>query len=316
MAALSIIIVSWNTRELLRRCLDSVVNTQGTHTAEVIVVDNGSGDGSQEMLQSEYPWITLVQNAVNVGFARANNQGSARATAPLLLLLNSDAALRPGALETVVAAMNEHAEIGIAGLCLLNDDGTLQPSGKRLPTLWSTLIALSPLPESWRIAYDRRHNARDFDQLAFVGEVSAAAMAIRRDLYVALGGFDESFYFFGEDVDLCWRAAKHGYKVVYLPTAQAVHSWGGARARTPSVRQGLLSQRAQYHLIERHRPAWEARILRAYLILFTLVRAARTATHLASHSEAAAHTTVNLYLGELSWLMAKSWKNRHEQHSK
>lgn len=303
---LSVIIVNWNTRDLLRRCLDSLSPTptdSSVPSLQIIVVDNASRDGSEAMLRRAYPAVTLIENTTNVGFARANNQGAAHAAAPLLLLLNSDAAVRPGALAALVDTMRHQPRAGIIGLQLLNDDGTLQPSGKRLPSLLSTIIGVSPLPRAWRVAYDLRRNRRDFSQPAEVGEVSAAAMAVRRDLYQLLGGFDEGFYFFGEDVDLCWRAGERGYAILYLPTAQAIHSWGGARARTPSIRQGLLSQRAQYRLMRRHATAWQVALLRAYLIVFTLARLLRAVGRARTAATPRHHAIAHLYARELLWLL-------------
>ncbi len=297
MPDISVIVVNWNTRDLLRRCLDSVLE-DGRREAlevEVVVVDNGSRDGSQEMVQSNFPGAILLQNAQNAGFARANNQGAALATAPLLLLLNSDAALQPGALGALLAFMRERPEVAIAGLQLLNDDLTLQPSGRRFPSLAATLIALLPLPMNWRREVEQRHEARDYSQEEEVDEVSGAAMAIRRDRFQQLEGFDEHFFFFGEDIDLCWRARKAGYAVAYLPRAQAIHTWGSARARTPSIRQGLLSQVAQLMLFERHKPAWQAVALRAALVALTAARLGKALVRLAQEDTATAHTNAHLY---------------------
>jgi GT2 family glycosyltransferase len=302
-AGLTVIIVNWNTRDLLRRCLDSLQADAGPLVLQVIVVDNGSRDGSQKLLRSAYPWVTRIENTANVGFARANNQGAALACAPLLLLLNSDAAMVPGGLWTAVHVMHEHPTVGVAGLQLLNDDRTLQPSGKRFPTLLSTIVGLLPVPEQWRGAYDRRRNARDYARIASVDEVSAAAMVVRRDLFHAVGGFDESFHFFGEDIDLCWRIRKAGYEVAYLPSAQAVHSWGGARARTPSIRQGLLSQRAQYLLLQRHKLAWQATLLHGFLIGFTAARLVRAIAQILWCQAPVPCSIAHLYARELLWLL-------------
>jgi GT2 family glycosyltransferase len=302
-AGLTVIIVNWNTRDLLRRCLDSLQADAGPLVLQVIVVDNGSRDGSQKLLRSAYPWVTRIENTANVGFARANNQGAALACAPLLLLLNSDAAMVPGGLWTAVHVMHEHPTVGVAGLQLLNDDRTLQPSGKRFPTLLSTIVGLLPVPEQWRGAYDRRRNARDYARMASVDEVSAAAMVVRRDLFHALGGFDESFHFFGEDIDLCWRARKAGYAVVYLPSAQVIHWWGGARTRTPSIRQGLLSQRAQYMLLQRHKPAWQVALLHGFLIGFTAARLVRAVAQILRRHAPVPCSIAHLYARELLWLL-------------
>lgn len=307
-AELSVIIVNWNTRELLRRCLDSLAADAGTHALETIVVDNGSRDGSREMLRAEYPGVVLIENAHNAGFARANNQGAERASAPLLLLLNSDAAVLPGALASALMVMRAHPHVGIAGLRLLNDDRTLQPSGKRFPTLASTIVGLLPVPERWRHAYDAWRNRRDdagAEGLSYVDEVSGAAMVVHRALFRDLGGFDPAFYFFGEDVDLCWRAHERGHAVAYLPSARVIHSWGGARRSTPTVRQGLLSQRAQLLLIRRHRPAWHYAVLRLFVIALTALRAARAAWRALRRPDPSTNAIANLYTREFKRLLQR-----------
>lgn len=302
MPDVSAVIVNWNTRDLLCRCLDSLAGAEDGLHLQVIVVDNASSDGSQEIVRMEYPWVTLLVNSINAGFARANNQGATLADAPLLLLVNSDTTLQPGALSAAAAYMRDHPGVAIAGLQLLNDDLTLQPSGKRFPTLFSTIMGLLPIPERWRVAYDRHRNARDYARTTEVDEVSGAALIVRRDVFAALGGFDEGFYFFGEDIDLCWRAVEDGWRVAYLPQAQAIHSWGGARKRTPSIRQGLMSQRAQYRLLQRHRPQWQAAMLRCFLITLTAARLLRAIVCLGGADTREMHMRAHLYAHELVWL--------------
>jgi len=303
-SALTVIIVNWNTAAMLRRCLDSIraETVANMVQLEVIVVDNGSSDGSQTMLRQEYPEVIVLQNATNVGFARANNQGATRASAPVLLLLNSDAALCSGATSAVLSYLHEQPAIGIVGLQLLNDDGTLQRSGKRFPTLLTTTIALLPLPEAWRHAYDARRNRRDYGSIAVVDEVSGAAMAVRTALFQRLSGFDERFYFLGEDVDLCIRAACAGSRVAYLPAAKALHSWGSARSKTPLLRQGLLSQRAYLLLLLRHKPRWQGELLRLLLILLTTLRLLRALLQLWRHPSPVARQRTHLCAREIQWL--------------
>lgn len=295
---LSVIVVNWNTRLLSRRCLDSLRAHAEGLALDVIVVDNASSDGSQQMLCDDYPWVALTENDHNVGFARANNVGAARASAPLLLLLNSDAAVLPGTLRAAVAYMDAHPRVVIAGLRLLNDDLTPQPSGRELPSLLSTIVGLLPVPVDWRIAYDRRRNRRDDAVDGTVGEVSGAAMVVRRDVFQRLGGFDERYYFFGEDIDLCWRARETGGDVAYIAAARAIHTWGGARGRTPSLRQALLSQRAQYLLLRRHAPVWQAEVLRIFLVALTVARLARL-TRVWGRSR----RDVHLLTRELIWIL-------------
>lgn len=300
---LSVIIVNWNTRDLLRRCLDSLAADAGGLKLQVIVVDNGSRDDSQSMLHAEYPDVLLIENALNAGFARANNQGAAVATARLLLLLNSDAAVLPGALQAACAFMDANPSAGIAGFQLLNDDGSLQAPGETFPTLISTIVSLLPLPVSWRARYEQNRSSRDYSQTAYVDTVYGAALLIRRDLFARLGGFDERFYFTGEEIDLCWRARESGYEIAYLPSAQAIHSVGGSTKHMPSIRHGLLTQRGRYMLLQGHVPRWQVAILYGYLVLFTAARLCRWSLRALRHGNLANRTTAHLYARELLWLL-------------
>jgi GT2 family glycosyltransferase len=300
---LSVIIVNWNTRELLRRCLDSLIATSGDLRLQLIVVDNGSRDGSQTMLRSEYPDVLLIENAMNAGFARANNQGAAVATAPLLLLLNSDAAVLPTALQAATSYMEANPSVGIVGCQLLNDDRSLQAPGETFPTLISTIVSMLPLPVAWRARYEQNRSSRDYSLTAFVDTVYGAALLIRRNLFAALGGFDERFYFTGEEIDLCWRARKSGYDIAYLPSAQAIHSVGGSIKRMPSIRHGLLTQRGRYMLLQRQAPRWQVAVLYGYLVVFTAARLLRWSLRVLRHGNRANRTTAYLYARELLWLL-------------
>ncbi len=276
---LSVIIVNWNTRDLLRRCLDSLAADAGGLKLQVIVVDNGSRDDSQSMLHAEYPDVLLIENALNAGFARANNQGAA------------------------CAFMDANPSVGIAGFQLLNDDGSLQAPGETFPTLISTIVSLLPLPVSWRARYEQNRSSRDYSQTAYVDTVYGAALLIRRDLFARLGGFDERFYFTGEEIDLCWRARESGYESAYLPSAQAIHSVGGSTKHMPSIRHGLLTQRGRYMLLQGHVPRWQVAILYGYLVLFTAARLCRWSLRALRHGNLANRTTAHLYARELLWLL-------------
>jgi GT2 family glycosyltransferase len=139
--------------------------------------------------------------------------------------------------------------------------------------------------------------------VTYIDAVSGAALMVRRQLFEELGGFDERFHFFCEDIDLCWRAKDSGCAVAYLPSAEVVHSWGAARSCTPRIRQGLLSQRAQYLLLQCHKPAWQAMVLRSYLIALTIARLARAAARASRCPTPATHVNAHLYARELLWLL-------------
>jgi hypothetical protein len=228
---LSIIIISYNTCKLLDDCVSSIYCKPSWLSLEVIVVDNASSDGSPDMVASKWPLVILIRNTANQGFAKANNQALAICRGRLALLLNSDTQVRGNALEVMVTFLDSHSQVGILGPQLLNADGTLQPSGNRMPSLLNQIWWSLPLhrifgAEPWRSRYLDR--GRDYNQLVEVDEVSGAALLVRREVWKSIGVLDEEYFFYFEDIDFCMRAKKAGWCVIYLPEAQVMHHWGAS----------------------------------------------------------------------------------------
>jgi N-acetylglucosaminyl-diphospho-decaprenol L-rhamnosyltransferase len=228
----SVVVVNWNTKELLDRCLISLETERSRAAIELIAVDNGSTDGSRELVAADFPLVKLIANADNRGFAAANNQGIAEAAGRYVFLLNSDTEVVPGSLRALVDFADAHPRAGIVGPQLLNFDGSLQPSGGRFPTPLSTLAELFGVAGlAGRPRYGTR---RDYSLPAVVDEVSGAAMLVRATVLRELGGLDEDFGWGYEDVDLCRRATAAGWTVNYLPTARVRHEWGASRRLAPA----------------------------------------------------------------------------------
>jgi len=228
----AVVIVSYNTRdELLRalRSLDAV-----TVPLEVVVVDNASADGSPEAVAAAFPRVRVIRNAVNAGFGAACNQGQAATTAPFVLYLNSDAELRAGCLETLLALMHAHRGLGAVGPRTVEDDGAVQVSFGP---------ALTPLRE-WRqrrlVRGVKRRRPGALRAAAAEASfphqptwVSASCLLARRTALLAVGGFDEGFFLYEEDVDLCLRLRQAGWEILFTPAAEAVHHLGRSVAREP-----------------------------------------------------------------------------------
>jgi N-acetylglucosaminyl-diphospho-decaprenol L-rhamnosyltransferase len=246
---LSVLIVSWNTSELLARCLTALAAEPGAVAVEVIVVDNGSTDGSGEMVASDFAAIKLIANPDNRGFAAANNQGITVAKGRYICLLNSDTAVEPGSLRSLLDFADANPEAGILGPQLLNPDGSLQPSGGHFPTPLSTVAELLGLDRlTGRPRYGTRRN---YSQPALVDEVSGAALLIRATLLRELGGLDESFAWGYEDVDLCRRAKAAGWSTYYVPAARVRHEWGASRRLAPAATV-LSAIRGRRHYFRKH----------------------------------------------------------------
>ncbi|MCB0254170.1 MAG: glycosyltransferase family 2 protein [Anaerolineae bacterium] len=229
---LSIIIVNWNTCDLLRQCLTSVQDNFRARehlNIETLVVDNASNDDSRAMVQEYFPWVQLIENAENVGFAQANNQGMKRAEGEFLLLLNSDTCLLPGALQAMLAFIAAHPPVGACGARLLNADGSLQPSCQPM---------LTPEREFWRLSFldmllpraTYRMASWPVDQPRQVEIIKGACLLLRRAALDQIGWLDEAYFMYTEEVDLCYRLAQAGWELWWVPQAQVIH-YGAASSK-------------------------------------------------------------------------------------
>ena len=230
---LSVVIPSWNTRELLAACLAALFAADLPAT-EVIIVDNGSADGSADMVAERYPDVQLVRNAENRGFAGGCNQGMERARGKYVLLLNSDTEVARDAIARLIAWCDAHPEYAAAAPLLHHPDGRVQPSLKRFPTLATALWFSTPL-ERWfpNNRELKRYFMLDADQerSADVDQPPAACLLVRRDVLTEVGHFDESLWLFYNDVDLSKRMARAGYKTRYVAEARVLHHEGASTSK-------------------------------------------------------------------------------------
>jgi len=253
---LAIIIVSWNCSDALADCLRSLAD--GAREAddmlsyETAVVDNRSADDTVERLRREFPDVRIIANDKNVGFAAANNQGIEATTGRHVLLLNPDTIVAPGALVTLVRALEADATIGCLGPMLLNADGSLQPSVRQLPTVAAFCHRYTPLRmlKVCKGAY-ARYKMRDFDydRAADAPSLVGAAMCMPRRILQQVGLMDERFFLYFEETDLCRRIAEAGHRVCYTPVAQITHigNVSGIQS-TPALlyRRSMLKYVAKY----------------------------------------------------------------------
>jgi len=225
---LSIIIVSWNVRDLLIRCLRSIPSAAHELKYEIIVVDNASTDGSGELAE-HFPAVRWIQNERNVGFTRANNQGLTLARGRHICFLNPDTVAQPRALETLVHYLDTHPHVGIVGPQLRYADGTLQLSRYRFPTLMAALMESTPIAWAWPDnPWVRHYHYADCppDRTHAVDWLNGACLVVRRQVIEQVGSFDEGFFMYSEELDLCRRAGDAGWKVVYIPDALVTHHEG------------------------------------------------------------------------------------------
>jgi GT2 family glycosyltransferase len=229
----SVVVVSFNTRDLLRECLRDLHGQQGV-SFETLVVDNASRDASADMVAAEFPTVHLIRQTVNLGFAGANNVAFPLARGRYLALLNSDAFLKPGALARAVGLMDANPRTGAAGGRLEGRDGSWQPAARMFPSLLNDFLILSGLAARYpRSRFFGRpdHTWRDPFEAAPVDWVPGAFLMIRADALVEIGYFDERFFLYYEEVDLCRRLHAAGYEVSYWPEIVVVHL-GGESSKT------------------------------------------------------------------------------------
>lgn len=247
---LSIIIVNWNTRDLLSACLYSIALHPPPGAYELIVVDNASEDGSQDMVRRCFPESTLLVNNVNRGFASANNLAIRHSTGRYVLLLNPDTIILPGTFAGLIATLDQTPEAGAVGATLLNPDGSLQVSSYPAPTVWREAWRLFHLDRFRPVAiYPPEHWKREtsFE----VDTVQGACVLLRRDALEEVGLLDEGFFMYSEEVDLCFRLRQGGWEILWTPTARVVH-FGGQSTQLMASEMFLQLYRAKVQYVRKH----------------------------------------------------------------
>jgi hypothetical protein len=263
----SLITVNWNTRDLLLKSLEALLATAEGLNVEIVVVDNGSRDGSAEAVKEAFPQVTVIANKKNLGFARAVNQALARAHAPYIVIFNTDIIFTAGALANMLAYVKENADVGLVGANLLNEDGTPQNSFAPFPGLCTELLNKGMLrllfPEKYATKASE-DEARDVDSLV------GACMLVERGALEKVGGLDERYFFYLEETDWAKRMKESGYRVVHLGRAKVYHLQGKSAKSFPA-RSRIEYYRSRYLYFQK----WHGRpvnmVLEAGLILRLLL---------------------------------------------
>lgn len=248
---LSVIIVNWNTRDLLRRCLQSLYENASVTETEIIVIDNASSDGSVEMVRDELPGVGLIANSDNRGYAEGNNIGFEAAKGDLLLLLNPDTEIKSGAIDAMIECMGHHPDAAAVAGKLVYPDGRAQSSCRGFPEPRSIMfdyLRLSRLfPES-RLFGAYRMTWFDYASEAEVDQPMASCMLVPRKALDDIGVFDPDFPIFFNDVDWCYRAKQMGWKIFFTPDAEIVHHVGGStrQVKPAMVRESHISLKRFY----------------------------------------------------------------------
>lgn len=245
MIDISIIIVSYNTKDFLEKCLQSVYIHKPEHFSfEIIVVDNASSDGTSEAISNEKINYTFIQNKTNVGFSKANNIGIKKATGRYILFLNSDTEVRENTLETMICFMDKHKDAGAATCKVVMPNGKLDDASHRgFPTPWNAFCYFSGLAKLFpkSMVFNGYNFAwKDLHKMHTIDAVAGAFMMVRREAGEQVGWWDEDYFFYGEDLDFCYMLQQKGWKIYYVPTIDILH-YKGVSGGIKGVSKGITT---------------------------------------------------------------------------
>jgi GT2 family glycosyltransferase len=263
---MSIVLVCWNNKAYLDPCLKSLYEGGVTCKFDVIVVDNGSTDGSQAMLREKYPEVMIIENGRNVGLSKASNQGIEATRGKYVLLLNNDTIVNGKALNAMVEFLDSHPEAGAVGGKLLNEDGSFQGGYAKFSTLPEELLIASGLGDRIWPGYPSHF---DSDRIIPVGWLSSACLLLRRSALDKVGLLDESYFIYGDEADLQYRLNRAGFKVYYIPTATTIHFGGRSMNRW---KRRKMVYRGKLLFYQKNYGWFSAFILRLFFGLISVVK--------------------------------------------
>lgn len=263
-ADLCIIIVNWNTKEFIIRCLEDLRSVAINNSLEVIIVDNGSIDGSSAEIRRFFPNFKLIENEKNLGFAKAVNQGLEITKAKYILILNPDTLIKNESIRILITFMEDYKDVGIAGAQLLNEDGSKQNSIANFPSLATELLNKNIL----RWVFPKRFpgKERQYPEPIEVDSVIGACMMVRREAIEQVGLLDEEYFLFFEETDWCYRMKKAGWKVFHVPQAEVIHLQGKS-AEKEKEKAKVEYYRSRYIFFKKNRGAFQWSILLLGLML-------------------------------------------------
>ncbi len=255
---LSIVIVSWNVRDKLKKNLEKIFASKLNCNFEVFVVDNASKDKTAEMVKSFFPQVKLIENQENLGFAKANNQALKEAKGKYLLLLNPDMQVKEDTLKNMLDWIKEKNKVGIAGCKLINEEGCLVPQVRNFPTFWNQLAIVLKIAHIFPWVLNK-YIPKDFNynQESEVDSIRGSFFLISRGLYKEVGGLDERYFIWFEEVDYCRQAKKSGWKVRYYPGAKCVDSVGSSFRQVPVSTKQKYFQDSMLKYFYKWHPKWQ-----------------------------------------------------------
>ena len=273
----SIIIVNWKVKNLLDKCLASILADAANYDLEIIVADNNSQDGSLQMLAEKYPQVIVLPLDNNLGFARANNLACQKATGKNFIFLNPDTEVSIGFFQQTFDYLQKNPQVSIFGPRIINPDGTLQASVRSLPNWRSQiliLLKLKNLPGTKILFNKYLLNDFDYEKEQGVEQIMGAAMVVRQEAWQKIGTFDEKFFIWFEEVDFCQRAVKKGLEIRYFPGAKIIHYGGQSFDQRNTFKKQLLFNKSLLYYFYKHQPFWQLLLILLILplnIFLTLI---------------------------------------------
>ncbi len=237
---LSIIILNYNTKDLLESCLESIKENKDEADLEVVVCDNASTDGSSDMVKSQFPWVKLIENKETLGFAAGNNRAKNIVSGEYVLILNSDTEIKRGTLKESLKYLDGHPEVGALTCKLVLSDGKLDPDTRRsFPTPWITFshfLKLDLIFPMSRLFAQYWYGYRSAEEVQEVDVIQGAFTLARKKVLDDVGWYDEDYFMDGEDIDLCWKIKEKGLKIIYFPKVSIIHYKKGTKLKVKSLR--------------------------------------------------------------------------------
>lgn len=264
---LSVVVVNYNQDRLLKGCLASVFRTLSPSGVQVVVVDNGSDDGSLQMLTEDFPQVQVIVNEQNLGFAKANNQAIPTCQGRYVVLLNNDTTVLDNALQSLVDFMDQHLSVGCAGPQLLNADGSVQASCMHFPSLARSLVSFVGA----RVGRGAKYVPRSQADHVHVDAVTGACMMLRGDALAEVGLLDEGYFMYAEETDWCYRARQAGWTTAYYPASKVIHL-GEQTARTDPARFYVERRYSRVRFFLKHQGWVAARVADCMIRLSALAR--------------------------------------------
>lgn len=267
---LSAIIVNWNTKDLLINCLNSLFLDSFSDEFDVWVVDNASIDGSQEIIRAQFPKVKLISTSQNIGFGAANNLAILQSKGDYIWLLNPDTYIKSGAISALVKFMHDNPRAGAAGSLLLNTDRSLQTSCAPFPTITREIWRLFHLDKLWTYGIYNQ-NQWNRNEPKEVDVIKGASLILRREAIEEVGIFDEDYFMYTEEVDLCYRLHNAGWKLYWIPQSEVIH-YGGRSTQQVAAEMFLALYQSKLLFFRKHRSRFETQLYKFAISLASLIR--------------------------------------------